>query len=520
MTMPSLSIRAKLLLAMMITSLAGLAIVSGALLRHQYGRAGEELLGEMARVADIVAANNLGALQFGDHAAASASLGRLAVDDRVAGAAVYDDDATLFAGYVRPDTTPWPDQATGRGARGGALEVSRPMLLDDEEIGTLVVRVDPSTVGQRFRADVAYLLPLTLVAATIAFVIALVLRRVIASPLLHLAEQAQIVSQRADYSLRVDKRADDEVGTLYERFNEMLGQIERRDLELVAARDALEERVEERTRALSVARDDAESASRAKSAFLANMSHELRTPLNAIIGYSELLLEDEVLEQTDAGPDLRRIQSSGKHLLQLINDVLDLSKVEAGKMDLHLEAVAIGPWVDDLVSAVAPQAAKNGNALVVQCAEDVGTLRTDALKLRQVLLNLLANACKFTHHGTVTLTVSLEPRVNRARTPCASVGAMGNVLDPSKQQQVVALGRLGWSLRRIEQATGVRRETVERLPAHGGRRRCGAGGGRGRMRRSCRAKRRQSRPFRRWGCPPTPRRRDRPARVPACRIAS
>ncbi len=161
---------------------------------------------------------------------------------------------------------------------------------------------------------------------------------------------------------------------------------------------------------LETARHEAVHASQVKSEFLANMSHELRTPLNAIIGYSQLLQEDAV----DAGeeitlPDLRKIEAAGKHLLGLINGILDLSKVEAGRMDLFVEPVEVAGLVEDVRLMVAPQAARNGNALVVDCPPGIGAIRSDVTKLKQSLLNLLGNACKFTEKGTVTLTARREP---------------------------------------------------------------------------------------------------------------
>ena len=151
---------------------------------------------------------------------------------------------------------------------------------------------------------------------------------------------------------------------------------------------------------------EAEAASRTKSAFLANMSHELRTPLNAIIGYSEILVEDA----TDRGDktsiaDLEKIQSAGKHLLGLINDILDLSKIEAGRMDVYLEQVFLSRLVDEVKTIVDPMIEKNDNRLVIDCPVDIGSLRTDLTKLKQSLINLLSNAAKFTKQGDVTLKI-------------------------------------------------------------------------------------------------------------------
>ncbi|TFG65731.1 MAG: response regulator, partial [Gemmatimonadales bacterium] len=163
---------------------------------------------------------------------------------------------------------------------------------------------------------------------------------------------------------------------------------------------------------LLAARKEAEEASHSKSQFLANMSHELRTPLNAIIGYSEMLVEDTA----EAGhvmyvPDLAKIETAGKHLLALINEILDLSKIEAGKMELYLEPVEVKQVVEEVVATIHPLAEKNRNQLKVSLGTDLGEMVTDVVKTRQILLNLLANACKFTEAGTVGLAVRRDPSV-------------------------------------------------------------------------------------------------------------
>jgi adenylate cyclase len=155
---------------------------------------------------------------------------------------------------------------------------------------------------------------------------------------------------------------------------------------------------------LAAARDEAMEATEAKSHFLANMSHELRTPLNAIIGYSEMLYEEaEDLGEDAFLPDLKKIQDAGKHLLGLINNVLDLSKIEAGKMDVLVEEFDIAELVSEVQSVIQPLMAKNANALVIDAAPALGTMRSDQTKLRQNLFNLLSNAAKFTKEGQITL---------------------------------------------------------------------------------------------------------------------
>lgn len=154
---------------------------------------------------------------------------------------------------------------------------------------------------------------------------------------------------------------------------------------------------------LEAEKQAAVAANRAKSQFIANMSHELRTPLNAIIGYSEIIEDEYSSAGTQLLEDARRIQRSGRHLLGLINDILDHSKIEAGRLDLKRSTTRLLPLFQDVVEAVRPESMKNGNELIATCADDIGEAFVDPLRLRQCLLNLAGNAVKFTRNGRVTL---------------------------------------------------------------------------------------------------------------------
>lgn len=180
-----------------------------------------------------------------------------------------------------------------------------------------------------------------------------------------------------------------------------------RELLVLAMEDVTQRRRAEAE--VAKAREAAENANRTKSLFLANMSHELRTPLNAILGFSEML-QEEAIERNldDFSADLQKISTAGKHLLLLINDILDLSKIEAGKMELHLENFDISSLIDEVKSTIAKQVEKNDNTLDIICAPDIGVMRADLSKVRQGLFNLVSNAAKFTQHGQIHVTAERQ----------------------------------------------------------------------------------------------------------------
>src|SRR5262249_43397886 len=152
---------------------------------------------------------------------------------------------------------------------------------------------------------------------------------------------------------------------------------------------------------LTVRTNELAEANLAKSRFLANMSHELRTPLNAIIGYSEMIMEESEEDGIEAHPDLSKINSAGKHLLSIISEILDLSKIEAGKMELSLETFNLGEMIGEVVSTIKPLMEKNSNAFELRKSTFLGQMHADSTKVRQILLNLLSNAAKFTDRGLV-----------------------------------------------------------------------------------------------------------------------
>ena len=190
------------------------------------------------------------------------------------------------------------------------------------------------------------------------------------------------------------------------KLSKTLNQLKEAQVELLEQKRKLEIRVRKRTSELAKSMTEAEKANQAKSQFLANMSHELRTPMNAIIGYSEMLIEEAADRgQDDFIPDLTKIHGAGKHLLNLINDILDLSKIEAGRMELYLETFKIQSLIEETVATIRPVIVKNNNTLQLDLPDNLDVMHADLTKVRQSLFNLLSNASKFTENGTVTLSI-------------------------------------------------------------------------------------------------------------------
>jgi signal transduction histidine kinase/DNA-binding response OmpR family regulator len=352
---------------------------------------------EHETLSQVLAANVSAAVVFQDEAAATEILGATRLTQQVDAALVKTPDGQVFASY-RSDKgeSEVPDSDQGPVFQSD-------IVVDGETIGELVLFTNLDEFERTMWRYALIATAVFLGATLFAIFLARWESQAMATPMLQLRHTIQAIRETRDYSSRVPISLDKDFGRLIDNFNAMLEEIESRD-----------ERLESLVGDLIAARDSAQSANTAKSQFLANMSHELRTPLNAIINYAEIIQEDlEDLGTEETIADVGKIQTAGRHLLGLINGILDLSKIEAGRMEVEAHAFDVRTVINEAVDAVRPAAERSGNRLTVDISPEVDTATTDSFKLRQCVLNLLSNACKFTSNGEVRLSLRIASEDDR-----------------------------------------------------------------------------------------------------------
>ncbi len=461
-----LSIKWKLMLITLIISGIVLILSAAVFLVAEVVSYRKTMVENLSTLAQIIGTNSTAALSFNDNGSARETLSAIKAEPYLVFGAISGKDGRPFAEYtpenrsVKADAAPAaiPDShgQAGHMFNDVGLMLWRSIVLDGEQIGTVCLQstLEGLTIRLRWYVTVGVL------GLVVLFLVALMLSSIlqgrISEPILKLAHVMKCVSEEKSYSIRVDTASKDEIGFLYNGFNRMLDQIQIRDEKLERHRGQLEKEVADRTvelqaanselleaiDALKKAKEAAEAADKAKTEFLANMSHELRTPLNHIIGFTELVVDQKMggLNGTQI-EYLDDVLSSSRHLLSLINDILDLSKVEAGKLELSITELNLDETLSRSLNMVREKAIAHGIKLVQDTKRLPKVIYADNRKLKQILYNLLSNAVKFTTPGgRVTLTGAMvdgkiAPDTNGGHIQI-SVSDTGVGIKPEDQERV------------------------------------------------------------------------------------
>jgi len=405
----------------MLVSGAALLLACAAFIAFDMITFRQAMLRNLSTQAQIIGSNSVSALLFNDPQSAENTLLALKAAPNILSAQVYLPDGRPFASYSRDRVRHSPalsaipaGQTETHWIENDQIALVRSIVLDGKPIGAVYIRSDLQELHSRFQRY-ALIAAIVLSACLLAaLLISSVFRRAVADPIVDLSKIAKVVSHDKNYSVRATPiRSPAELAILIDAFNEMLAQIQQSESALRMARDGLEQRVRERTAELEaakkeveefshsilLAKEEVERGSKFKDQFLSTMSHELRTPLNAVLGFSDLLADERYGPLNDRQQRyVAHIHTGGKHLLKLISDILDLSKIEAGRMELSREDVTVASAFGEVISALYPLAEKKSQALLQQVGPHLH-VHADAMRFKQILMNLAANAIKFTPEG-------------------------------------------------------------------------------------------------------------------------
>jgi signal transduction histidine kinase/ActR/RegA family two-component response regulator len=428
------SIRTKLVTIVMSTTLAALAVSVGTVVAYDLRGYQHALLNDLSTQAELVGHMTSAALSFDDPRLARENLAMLRSRPTLRAAAIYDENGALFATYVAPgENNAFPSHPEKAGKRtrsyvrdGDGLVLFKPIVENGDVLGTVYLR-STNLMMSRVRDYLLICIGTTLLALLTAWLLVRRLGHTITTPIDAITNIAREVVEKRDYSRRAPRISEDEAAALVDSFNAMLTEIEQRTLalessnreigreaqeraraqqEVMRLNEQLEQRVHERTMQLELANselelaiEEARNANQAKSAFLSSMSHELRTPLNAILGFAQILAADNLPTTPEQKKEFAgHILKSGRHLLTLINEILDLAKVEAGALTLSMEPVGLAEILAECRSMIEPLAAQRGIRVLFPAAGDV-RVQADRTRLKQVLINLLSNAVKYNREG-------------------------------------------------------------------------------------------------------------------------